>query len=474
MPSAEPSPPTPASSTASKRISPELLSRESLLAHAMQSSRGRWKPYPYLAQMATAIRKLATRGTGGILVLQVPPQHGKSELASHRAPVWLFDRDPSTNGILASYGADLAEGFGRQVRNTIAAEPELVSARLARDSAKAGLWRTTAGGSFRAVGVGGGLTGHGGHWGIVDDPVKDYREARSPATKAGHWDWWSSTFMTRLRRGSFVLLMMTRWAKDDLAGRVIESERNVEVVTFRALAEDDDPLGRAPGEALNPVFKTAEELQAARARNPSWFEALYQQRPVAREGAMFNRSWFEIVPSMPNLAQRVRWWDRAATKPRPGKTDPDWTAGALMGRIGDDFYIADMVRFRGSPFENEKIIAQTAAMDRAAGRGSGIDTRIKMEQEPGSSGVDVIAHYQGRVLLGYPFEGLPSTGDKVLRAEPFAGAAQAGRVKLVAGPWIKAFLDEVEMFPDGPHDDQVDAASGAFSSLSGDLVPMFY
>jgi predicted phage terminase large subunit-like protein len=417
---------------------------------------------------------MVQRGRGGILVVQIPPQHGKSELISHRFPVWLFDLDPSTNLILASYGADLAEGFGKQVRNTIQSEPDQVRARISRDTAKGGLWKTTAGGLFRAVGVGGGLTGHGGTVGLIDDPVKDFREALSQASRDAHWDWWASTFTTRLRKNAIIVLMMTRWHTDDLAGRVIENERDVEVITFRALAEDDDPLGRPVGEPLNPYFKTKEELEAHRARSPSWFSALYQQRPVARAGAMFNRTWFEIVPSMPNLARRVRYWDRAATKPKAGRTDPDWTAGALVGQIEDTFYVADVHRFRGTPLDNEKEIHQTAILDRAEARRSSLDVRIRMEQEPGSAGVDMIAHYQGRVLLGYPFEGDRPTGDKVLRAEPLASAAQAGRVKLVAGPWNRAFLDEVEMFPHGPHDDQVDAVSGAVLSLSGDVEPMLY
>ena len=471
----QPLQPTPSSSTGGRTPSPAQLSHDSLLIHAQRTSRGRWIPYPYLQVVAKRLRRMVDRGSGGILVVQLPPQHGKSELISHRLPVWLFDRDPSTNGILASYGADLAETFGKQVRNTIQSEPDLITARISRDSAKGGLWKTTAGGVFRAVGVGRGLTGHGGRWGIVDDPIKNPREAMSPAVKDAQWDWWASVFMTRLRRHSIVVLMMTRWATDDLAGRVIENERGVEVITFRGLAEDDDPLGRAPGEALNPALKTREELEAARDRNPRWFSALYQQRPVARSGAMLQRSWFKIVKAMPNLARRARYWDRAATKPKPGKTDPDWTAGALMGEIEGDYFLCDMRRFRDSPRVNEVEIAQTALLDRAQAKRDGVgDCRIRMEQEPGASGVDMIAHYQARVLLGYAFSGVRSTGDKVLRAEPFAAAAEAGRIHLVEGPWTKPFLDECEMFPDGPHDDQVDAASGAMLALMGGSEPMLY
>jgi len=157
--------------------------------------------------------------------------------------------------------------------------------------------------------------------------------------------------------------------------------------------------------------------------------------------------------------RRVRAWDLAATTPRPG-ADPDWTAGLLLGRQGNDgdFFVLDVRRVRTTPREVERLVVQTAGLD---GRG----TAVAMEQEPGSSGAALAERY-ARLLAGFRFRAERSTGDKLTRALPLAASAEAGLVRLVRGPWNAAFLDEAESFPLGTHDDQVDAAALAFGWLT--------
>ncbi len=184
------------------------------------------------------------------------------------------------------------------------------------------------------------------------------------------------------------------------------------------------------------------------------------------QGNMFRREWFEIVDSAPAGIRKVRYWDLAATPEKEGK-DPDWTVGALVGEKDGIFYIIDIVRTRTTPRNVEALVRQTAELD-------GRDVEIWMEQEPGSSGVSIIDHYRRKVLKGFTFRGLKTTGSKVTRASPFSSQAEAGNVKLVRGPWIGDFLDELEQFPQGPHDDQVDAVSGAFEVLSRDSIPIEY
>ena len=177
-----------------------------------------------------------------------------------------------------------------------------------------------------------------------------------------------------------------------------------------------------------------------------------------RAGSKFDRGWFEIVDAAPADCRRLRFWDMAATEAKPGK-DPDWTAGCLMGLSANKtVYIIDIRLLRGTPSANENLVKQTAQLD-----GKGV--AIRMEQEPGSSGVKAIDDYRRRVLLGWDFKGIHSTGSKDVRAGPLSSQAEAGNVKLVRGPWIGSFLDEAEGFPNGGHDDQVDAASGAFNEL---------
>jgi len=178
-----------------------------------------------------------------------------------------------------------------------------------------------------------------------------------------------------------------------------------------------------------------------------------------QEGGKFNREWFQIVDSLPVGCQKVRFWDMAATEPKKGK-EPDYTAGCLMGlSLDKNLYIIDMKRIRGTPQTNERLVRQTAELD-------GREVSVRMEQEPGSSGVNTIDHYTRHVLMGWDFKGIRSTGSKEERANPLSSQAEAGNVKLIRGTWITEFLDEAEAFPGGLHDDQVDAASGSYNQLT--------
>lgn len=175
-------------------------------------------------------------------------------------------------------------------------------------------------------------------------------------------------------------------------------------------------------------------------------------------GSKFRREWFEVVDIAPADCRWARYWDLAATEPKRG-SDPDWTAGCKLGLTkAGTLYIADLRRMRGTPQAVEALIKQTAALDGKA-------VPIHMEQEPGASGVNTIAYYR-RVLMGWPFYGERATGSKEERANPVSSQAEAGNIKLVRGPWIGAFLDEIEAFPGGSHEDQVDALSGAFAVLT--------
>lgn len=180
-------------------------------------------------------------------------------------------------------------------------------------------------------------------------------------------------------------------------------------------------------------------------------------------GSIFRREWFEIVNDTPADLRKVRYWDLAATKPKAGE-DPDYTVGALVGEKAGVYYVINILRMRGPPPQVEALIRQTAELD-------GYGTRIFMEQEPGSSGVAQIDYYARQVLKGHSFWGVKSTGPKEERAAPVSSAAEAGNIKMVAGAWINEFLDEFEAFPQGMHDDQVDAVSGAFEQLRTQFKP---
>ena len=179
------------------------------------------------------------------------------------------------------------------------------------------------------------------------------------------------------------------------------------------------------------------------------------------DGGMFKRDWFLVVsPSeVPRGIKWVRAWDRAASVPKKG-TDPDWTVGVKIGQHKGRFYIADVHRFRATSQGNAERIRRIAELDTRA-------TRIVLEEEPGSAGKDQIDYYRREVLRGFNLKSVRSTGSKVDRAGPLASAVEAGNVLLVSGGlWLNDFVDELTAFPQVTHDDQVDAASLAFSQAS--------
>ena len=184
------------------------------------------------------------------------------------------------------------------------------------------------------------------------------------------------------------------------------------------------------------------------------------------EGNLFRREWFDdIVEAVPAGGQAWRFWDLAATEAKEG-TDPDWSVGVKVRQEDGVYFVEDVKRVRATPQGVEALVRQTAMFD-------GLDVQIGMEQEPGSSGKTVIAHYR-RVLDGFAFRGVPSTGSKEIRAQPVSAQAEAGNVKLLNGAWISDFLDELAAFPGGSHDDQVDALSGACAQLAGSSEQLFF
>ena len=210
----------------------------------------------------------------------------------------------------------------------------------------------------------------------------------------------------------------------------------------------------------NPHLDQESYVQSLAQLDPVTRRQLLQGDWTARQpGNLFQREWFQVVEDVPVFINKsVRYWDLAATPKRPG-TDPDYTAGVRVDYASEGlFYVVDVQRMRGTPAEVERRIAQTAAVD-------GESTQITIEQEPGASGVNTIYNYVTRVLQDYTARGQRATGSKLARAGPVSSQAEVGNIRLLRGPWIGEFLDELEAFPFGGHDDQVDALSGSMMRL---------
>jgi predicted phage terminase large subunit-like protein len=233
-----------------------------------------------------------------------------------------------------------------------------------------------------------------------------------------------------------------------------------------------DPITREPGLVFiqaglkdNPYLDRKEYVKSLAKLDPVTRRQLLDGNwDIKESGRMFQREWFKIIDQAPVECYKVRYWDLAATKPKKEGHEPAWTVGLKMLKDKNNIcYIENIERKRETPLVIESTVRQRAQLD-------GIETTIYMEQEPGSGGVNNIDHYRRDILAGYNFKADKVSVNKEERAKPFSSYAEAGNVYLVNGPWVKKFLDEIEMFPDGKFKDQVDSASGAFIALFGGSV----
>lgn len=415
------------------------------------------------------------------LMVFAPPQHGKSELVSVRFPVFWLAHRPDDPVMITSYGSSLASdksGQGRAVIESPQFRCLFPECETDRESRSRDRWRLKGHrGGIIAAGVGGPITGHGAALGIIDDPIENWEQAQSQTYRDKTWDWYRATFRTRIWEGGAIVLIMTRWHEDDLAGRLLNDQAGQwTVVRLPAIAEAQDerdegnrlcglepglpdPLGRKPGEPLSPErFSIAALRDIQRDVGRMAWYAEYQGTPRAAEGNLFQRSWFPIVNVAPVEATRVRYWDKAGTE-----NAGNYTAGVLMARDDNGLYfVEDVVRGQWSSHQRNTVIKQTAHLDAEK---YGNTVQVWVEREGGSGGKES-AEMTVKDLAGFPIRTEQVTGSKEVRAAPFAAQAEAGNVRLVRGPWNQEYLNELTVFPSGQYDDQVDGSSGAFNKLA--------
>jgi predicted phage terminase large subunit-like protein len=399
------------------------------------------------------------KGSCDRLMVQMPPGSAKSTYASILFPAYYLGRHGEGQIIAASHTASLANHFGRLVRRTVVDYGQELGVALTKDSRAASRFATEGGGSYFAAGVRGPITGRRADLILIDDPIKSWAEADSLVHRDALYDWYRAEVTARLKPNGRIVLIMTRWHEDDLAGRLMKGETSWEVLRLPALAEENDPLGRALGEALWPEWQTAAALERRKTEvGDRAFAALYQQTPRPPDAMFFNTRRLRIVAEVPALQRTIRAWDLAAALPAPGR-DPDYTVGLKLGVTEmKEIIVLDIVRLRATPGEVERRIAETAKLD-------GLTTMIALPKDPGQAGTAQVA-YLTRGLLGYKIDATPETGSKDHRAMPAAAQMDAGNVLMLAAPWNLSFLRELSAFPDSEKDDQVDAFSRAVNTLA--------
>lgn len=398
-------------------------------------------------------------GKRPVLVLAAPPQHGKTEIVSRNFPAYVFGKYPDWALGGLSYGASLAIDINRDVQRIMMGDEyrilfpgsSLNAKRVVNIEVEAKRNSETfeivgRRGSYVAQGVGGPLTGRRLVLGIIDDPIKNAQEALSQTTKESTWNWYTSTFLTRLSKNSGQIIMATRWALDDLSGRVLDNNSAAKNLVFPAIND--------AGEALVPELHPIDKLRdTEKMLGPYFWSAMYMQRPTPMSGGMFKPGNIEIVDALPAELKFVRGWDLAASK-----NAGDWTVGVKLAVIDGVIYIADLVRERGSPDEIERLVVNTSAVD-------GRRVFQSLPQDPGQAGKAQVAYLSKR-MPGRSFEFTTETGDKATRASPFAAQVNAGNVKMIRADWNDALIHELRSFPTGHHDDIVDAASRAYNRVS--------
>ncbi len=391
------------------------------------------------------------------LMIFVPPQHGKSEITSRKFPGWVLGNDPSKKIVVASYSANLSASFARDCRRDISS-PEYINLfgnvmggnGFINNSDE---YETYKKGFYKAVGVGGSLTGRPADIAIIDDPVKDAAEAYSETYRNNTWEWYTNVLETRLHNDSAVILIMTRWHYDDLAGRLLDREKDEwTVVTLPAVKETELGMpedNREVGEALWPEKHSLAKLLRMQFLNNRTYTSLYQQRPVNEGGNIIKSEWFGKVSRtdfnrMKENAPITFFGDTAYTEKQ--KNDPSGFIATC--KLGNNLYIThakkvmmkfpDLIRFL------PKYVSQ-----------NGYTNASTIRIEPKANGLSVIQQLQETTDLNIVETPAP-VESKETRLNAASPTVEGGRIILVEDTWNDEFITEVCAFPAQPHDEYVD------------------
>lgn len=456
----------------SDRIRRELARRELARRHyadylALAYGKA-WIPTRFSAYLAGRVQEFVEADTGNaydILVLATPPQHGKSWTLTEALPSWWMGRHPEGRVILASYNDESAVRFARRNRDKL------------RDWG-ATLWGVELGGMRRdkeyelaghrgrliSRGMLAGITGHPADLMVIDDPIKNREEADSQTIRDKLWGEWVNSLKSRLQAGAKVILIMTPWHEDDIAARMIQTETHITRVRLPVEAEDDDPMGRQPGEPLCPELGKGTEwlrqykqsyisdpLGGARA-----WAALYQCSPRVEGGNLVLREWWRYYDEPPELP--VQYISVDATF--KGGEDNDYVAVTVWGKREQDYYLLDCIN-------RHLTFTQTLSVIRETRRKWPKARAVLIEDKAnGPAVIDVLQ----REMMCIPVK---PEGGKEARVQAVAPAIESGHVYLPRGAWwLEQYIDQWCAFPAGAHDDMVDSSSQALNYMYGVPVPV--
>lgn len=402
------------------------------------------------------------------VILTMPPRHGKSEQVSRKLPAWLMGRFPHQHGVVATYNDDFAADFGKDVR-TIVKTPQFrqvfPNVSLVRGGSASDKLITTAGGKWAFVGRGGSLTGQGAHVLILDDLIKDAKEASSQAIRDQAWDWFTKVAMTRRMGRKIVIMTFTRWHSDDPIGRLTDPEnphynaklaKKIKIINIPAIAEDDDPLGRKPGEPLwpdGPDRFDLEFLEEQQSLDPLGFAALYQQRPSLLDGDLFKRESIRFYkPS--ELPDDLRIYGASDHAVAIGQRN-DFT---VLLKIGIDKQ-SNIYLLECDWRKMKSDVATEAMLDMHRGN----MRPLLWWAEKGHISKSIGPFLYKRMLETGVFANIREVtpvADKAQRAQSIVARVAMGKVFFPQDAlWVEKAIAQMMAFPNGTHDDFVDALS---------------
>jgi len=419
--------------------------------------RGAWVPAAHHNLICERLQDVI-EGRINRLIIEMPPRHGKSMTVTKTFPSFFLGRFPDKRVIEASYGADLAQEFGLSNRRKLEEfGKEIFGVEIAADNKSKTDWGiNNREGGMLSAGIGGTITGKGADLMLIDDPIKNQQEADSETYRNRTWGEWQSTLRTRLHAGAAVIIILTRWHEDDLVGRLLNPEYGDPdewvILRLPAICEDDNDLvGRAVGDPLWPEGGYDKEWmeRTERAVGSRTWSALYQQRPSPAEGSILKRHWWQYYDHRPDRFDEVlQSWDCAFK----GTTTSDFVAGQVWGRIGADKYLLDQIHARLD-------MPGTMLAFRNMFKKWPKSSRILVEDKAnGSAVIQMMKHEISGLIPVNP------EGGKEARAYAASAEIESGNVYLPTPalcPWVNDFVEECTAFPNGKHDDQVDACTQA-------------
>lgn len=422
-----------------------------------------WKRGKHLVYVCRAIQEFVEEDTGhayDVMILNIPPQFGKSTAVTETLPSWYMGNHPDDGVILTSYGEDLAQRFGRRNKEKTEKFGSLVFGIKVSATKNAVDDYEIEGhkGRLIAKGIMAGITGNPAKLLLIDDPIRNKEEANSKLIRDKVWNEWESSIRSRLASGAKIILVMTRWHDDDLAGRMLRTEKNVRYINITCEAEENDILGREVGEGLFPEIgkgtEWKDEMKAAYLKSEgmgAWM-SLYQGQPLLESGNVFKRDWFKFYDpaDLPVMYQTIMSVD-ASFK---GKDTSDFVAVGVWGKSGTSVYLLDIINERMDFIRTLEIIREFKAKYRNL-------TMTLIEDK--ANGSAIISTLQREIMGIVPIEPLGSKESRAYAIQPFV---MAGNVYLPRGlAIIEQYIEQMCRFPQVPHDDMVDMTSQALIRL---------